>query len=210
MRVDERTVGEYAGRAGVFEVMVVVRAVRRYVQLHPRGTQTGSRASTVSGSRARTSNPAAATSFLEKDSAGIGLAKVEAAARITRPVSDQRLEKAAMVLLTESQEGSENTGELHCGCCGGGFFCRRQSEWTGFESRSNGERWRDWKALPSLKYRWVASQPPAERLGGMPKRKQTLDRKRKAAASVRREAGGCLVPKRKSSQNGSLKGTRSN
>jgi hypothetical protein len=77
-------------------------------------------------------------------------------------------------------------------------------------SRSNGERWRDWKALPSLKYRWVASQPPAERLGGMPKRKQTLDRKRKAAASVRREAGGCLVPKRKSSQNGRLKGTRGN
>ena len=122
MRVDERTVGEYAGRAGVFEVMVVVRVVRRYAQLHPRGTQTGSRASTVSGSRARTSDPAAATSFLEKDSAGIGLAKVEAAARITGPVSDQRLEKVAMVLLTESQEGSENTGELHCGCCGGGFF----------------------------------------------------------------------------------------
>jgi len=38
------------------------------------------------------------------------------------------------MLLTESQEGGEDTSELHCSCGGGGgVACRRRSEWTGFE-----------------------------------------------------------------------------
>jgi len=46
-----------------------------------------------------------------------GLAKVEAAARTTRLVSDQRLKWAVVVSLTESQECGEDTDELHCRCC---------------------------------------------------------------------------------------------
>ena len=68
--------------------------------------------------------PLAATSFLERESPGTGLAKVEAAAKTTGPVSDQRLEQAMMMLLTESQEGGNDTDELHRGC-GGGFVRRR-------------------------------------------------------------------------------------
>ena len=109
--------------------MVEVAAeVKRYAYVHVIGMQAGSRASTVSGSRARTSSPATTTSFLEIGSAGIGLAKLEAVAGTTGPVSDQRLERVVMMLLTESQESGEDTGELHCGCCGGGFFffCRKR------------------------------------------------------------------------------------
>jgi len=65
--------------------------------------------------------------------AGIGLAKVEAAAKTIRPVSDRQSKRIATMLLTESQEGGENASELHCSCGGGRFGCRRQSEWTGFE-----------------------------------------------------------------------------
>ena len=135
-------------------VVGVTTEVGRCAYKQPIGMQIGSRASKVSGSWARASNPAATISFLEMDSAGIGVAKAGAAARRTRSVSVQLLERIAMTLLTESKEGSEDTGELHCGCYDGGFFffCKRQSEWAGFDSRSNGEGWRDWSALPALKY----------------------------------------------------------
>ena len=67
----------------------------------------------------------ATTSFLARESAGIGLAKVEATAKTIRLVRDDGLKRAEMMLLTEGQESSEDTGELHCGCCGGGFVGRR-------------------------------------------------------------------------------------
>jgi len=57
------------------------------------------------------------------NSVGTGLAKVEAAAKTTRLVSDQRSKRAVMTLLTESQEGGKDTDELHCDC--GGFSRRR-------------------------------------------------------------------------------------
>lgn len=63
-------------------------------------------------------------------------------------------------VLTESQEGSEDTDELHCGCGGGWFVCRKRSEWVGLESRSNGEEWGDWRALPILKYLSVPITTP--------------------------------------------------
>ena len=91
----------------------------------------GSRASTSSGSRARISNSKSGISgsrwrirwfsFLERESAGIGLARVEAAARIISLVRIYGLRRAEMMLLTESQESGKDTDELHCGCCGGGL-----------------------------------------------------------------------------------------
>ena len=67
---------------------------------------------------------APATSFLAIESAGIGLANVEAAARKVKPVSEERLKRVVAMLLTESQKGGEDAGELHCSC-GGGIVCRR-------------------------------------------------------------------------------------
>ena len=44
--------------------------------------------------------------------------------------------------------------------------CWRRSEWVGFENRSNGERWRDWRALPPfLNTPWWSSRPSVERSG---------------------------------------------
>ena len=77
----------------------------------------------ASGSRTRMSRLAAA-SFFERESTGTGLAKVEAAAKTIRLVSNQRLKRAVMMLLTESQEGGNDTDELHCSC--GGRFVRRR------------------------------------------------------------------------------------
>jgi len=76
----------------------------------------GSRASTSSGSRVRMLYFAAPTSFFERDSAAIGLAKVEAAAKKTGLVSDQRLKPVVMMLLTKSQEGGKDADKLHCSC----------------------------------------------------------------------------------------------
>jgi len=61
-----------------------------------------SRAPTPSGSRVRMSYSTAPASFLEKELAEIGLAKAEVAAKKTRPVSDQRLKRVVMMLLTKS------------------------------------------------------------------------------------------------------------
>jgi len=52
----------------------------------------------------------------DSGSVGTGLARVEAAAKTMGLVSDQRLDRAVMTLLTESQEGGKDTDELHCGC----------------------------------------------------------------------------------------------
>ena len=52
------------------------------------------------------------------------MAKVEVAAMAMGLVSDQLSEPAAMMLLTESQEGSKDTDELHCGC--GGRLTRKK------------------------------------------------------------------------------------
>ena len=57
------------------------------------------------------------TCFLVR-SGETGMAKVEVAAMAMGLVSDQLSEPAAMMLLTESQEGSKATDELHCGCDG--------------------------------------------------------------------------------------------
>ena len=65
-----------------------------------------------------------ATSFLERESAGIGPAKAEAAAKTIRLVRDHGLKRVGMMLLTESQESGEDTNELHCSCWGGGLFAR--------------------------------------------------------------------------------------
>lgn len=64
-----------------------------------------------------------AVSFLLEKSMIIGLAKVDAAAKAIRLVSDQRPGQTVMMLQTESQEGGKDTGELHRNCCGG--FARR-------------------------------------------------------------------------------------
>ena len=45
----------------------------------------------------------------------IGLAKVDAAAKTIRLISDQRPGQTVMMLQTESQEGGKDTDELHCG-----------------------------------------------------------------------------------------------
>ena len=87
----------------------------------------GSRVSTSSGSRAIIFNPESKVSgsrwlsFLERESTGIGLARVEAAAKIISLVSIHGLKRAGMMSLTESQESGKDTDELHCGCCGGGL-----------------------------------------------------------------------------------------
>lgn len=77
------------------------------------------------GSRARTLF-STETPFLTRESAGIGLAKVEAAAKTIRLVSGRRLKRGVVMLLTESQKGSEDADELHCSECGGGFGWRRR------------------------------------------------------------------------------------
>lgn len=64
-----------------------------------------------------------AVSFLLEKSMIIGLAKVDAAAKTIRLISDQRPGQTVMMLQTESQEGGKDTGELHRNCCGG--FARR-------------------------------------------------------------------------------------
>jgi len=66
----------------------------------------------------------AAISSLERESVGTGLAKVEAAAKTMGLVGDQRLKRAVVTLLTDSQEGGKYTDELHCGCSEG--FSRRR------------------------------------------------------------------------------------
>jgi hypothetical protein len=68
-------------------------------------------------------------SFLERESAGIGPAKVEAAAKIIRSVRDRGLKRTGMMLLTESQEGSKDTDELHCSCCDG------EVSWASFSQK---------------------------------------------------------------------------
>jgi len=74
-----------------------------------------SRASTSLGSRARMLYSTAPASFLERELAEIGLAKAEVAPKNTRPVSDQRLKRVVMMLLTKSQEGDKDTNKLHRG-----------------------------------------------------------------------------------------------
>jgi len=90
----------------------------------------GSRASTSSGSRARISTSesgvsgsrtrmlylTAPASFLERDSAGIGLVKAEVAAKTIRLVSNRGLKRVVMMPLTKGQEGGKDTNKLHCGC----------------------------------------------------------------------------------------------
>lgn len=72
---------------------------------------------------------------------------MEAAAEAIRLVRDHGSKRAEMIILTESQEGGNDTDELHCGCCCGGFSRRRSSEWIGWRvermegGRETGERW---------------------------------------------------------------------
>ena len=75
---------------------------------------------------------------------------------------------------------------------------------VGFESRSNGERWRDWRALPVLIYRWVSSRPPAARLGGIPKTETNPPPEKESGSLHEKRGRGWLpcprkgtVPKRK-------------
>ena len=101
----------FAARPVVFKATIAF--VWRFAYEQPLPTQP----------RAITSRLSAA-SFLARASAGTGLAKEEAAAGTIRRVSDQRSRRVSARLLTENEEGSEDAGELHCGC-GGGFVWRR-------------------------------------------------------------------------------------
>ena len=70
---------------------------------------------------------------MEREPAGIGLAKLEAAAKTVGLVRDHGLKRVEIMLLTESQESGEDTNELHCGCCGEGLAAEGKA--SGLDSR---------------------------------------------------------------------------
>ena len=108
--------------AGVFKGVVIRLGAVRSANVLDRFTCGGF--PWVPGSRTRALR-LKATFISVVPSKGDGLAaKVETTGKSIRLVTDLRLKRAVIKLLTESQESGKDTDGLHSGCCGG--FARRR------------------------------------------------------------------------------------